>query len=241
MNKTNNLRAYLRDLYEGIVSKKPDASRNPQNFRSEIEAIRTGGEFYEVMDASELPLDAPDGSLALVEGEPIPQSYIVSSVDELPSGAVDGSMAIVTETVVLDGAGTWVFKDELDNLGQYYESWENGISPFEILFSSQGTDFEGFNITTTGPSSWGIYCLNFRVNIFEAINAYTHNPEGSNGITHGWNSSFKTINVSYADKEAKKWLEKHAIQTVKGEESFEVISVLCIRENGEWVYKCEVV
>ena len=69
MNKTNNLRAYLRDLYEGIVSKKPDASRNPQNFRSEIESIRTGGEFYEVMDASELPLDAPDGSLAIVEVE----------------------------------------------------------------------------------------------------------------------------------------------------------------------------
>ena len=104
MNKTNNLRAYLRDLYEGIVSKKPDASRNPQNFRSEIEAIRTGGEFYEVMDASELPEDAPDGSLALVEGEPIPEAYTVSSVDELPSNAVDGSMAIVGND---DIVGSW--------------------------------------------------------------------------------------------------------------------------------------
>jgi hypothetical protein len=97
MNKTNNLRAYLRDLYEGIVSKKPDASRNPQNFRSEIEAIRTGGELYEVMDASELPEDAPNGSLALVEGEPIPEAYTVSSVDELPSDAVDGSLAVVNK------------------------------------------------------------------------------------------------------------------------------------------------
>lgn len=95
MNKTNNLRAYLRDLYEGIVSKKPDASRNPQNFRSEIEAIRTGGEFYEVMDESELPNDAPDGSLALVEGEPIPEAYTASSIDELPTNAVVGSLAKV--------------------------------------------------------------------------------------------------------------------------------------------------
>ena len=42
-DKTNNLKAYLTDLYEGIVSKKPDASRNPQDFRSEIESIETGG------------------------------------------------------------------------------------------------------------------------------------------------------------------------------------------------------
>jgi hypothetical protein len=110
MNKTNNLRAYLRDLYEGIVSKKPDASRNPQNFRSEIEAIRTGGEFYEVMDESELPNDAPDGSLALVEGEPIPEAYTVSSIDELPSNAVDGSMAIVESdnTCYIRENGEWV-------------------------------------------------------------------------------------------------------------------------------------
>lgn len=42
MAKTNNLKDYLTDLYEGIASKKPNASRNPQNFRSEIESIVTG-------------------------------------------------------------------------------------------------------------------------------------------------------------------------------------------------------
>lgn len=41
MGKNNNLKDYLTDLYEGIVSKKADASRNPQNFRAEIEAIQT--------------------------------------------------------------------------------------------------------------------------------------------------------------------------------------------------------
>lgn len=49
MSKKNNLKDYLTDLYEGIVSKKPNASRNPQNFRAEIESIVSTGE-----DANEL-------------------------------------------------------------------------------------------------------------------------------------------------------------------------------------------
>lgn len=43
MSKQDNLKEYLTDLYEGISSKKPGASRNPQNFRGEIESIVTGG------------------------------------------------------------------------------------------------------------------------------------------------------------------------------------------------------
>ena len=39
MSKENNLKDYLTDLYAGIATKKPDASRNPQNFRAEIESI----------------------------------------------------------------------------------------------------------------------------------------------------------------------------------------------------------
>ena len=42
MSKKNNLGDFLADLYQGIVSKKPGASRNPQNFRTEIESIRSG-------------------------------------------------------------------------------------------------------------------------------------------------------------------------------------------------------
>lgn len=41
MGKDNNLKDYLTDLYEGIAKKKANASRNPQNFRSEIESIET--------------------------------------------------------------------------------------------------------------------------------------------------------------------------------------------------------
>lgn len=41
MAKTNNLNDYLADLYLGIRSKNQKASKNPQNFRREIEAIST--------------------------------------------------------------------------------------------------------------------------------------------------------------------------------------------------------
>lgn len=41
MSKKDNLSDFLVDLYQGISSKKPGASRNPQNFRSEIEQIET--------------------------------------------------------------------------------------------------------------------------------------------------------------------------------------------------------
>lgn len=42
MSKQNNLKDYLTDLYEGISTKRPNASRNPQNFRAEIESIESG-------------------------------------------------------------------------------------------------------------------------------------------------------------------------------------------------------
>ena len=39
MPKNNNLQDYLKDLYDGIRSRKPDASKNPQDFRHEIENL----------------------------------------------------------------------------------------------------------------------------------------------------------------------------------------------------------
>ena len=39
MSKQNNLKDYLTDLYEGISSKNPNASRNPQDFRAEMESL----------------------------------------------------------------------------------------------------------------------------------------------------------------------------------------------------------
>ena len=58
MSKENNLKDYLTDLYGGIASKKPDASRNPQNFRAEIEAIETGSNGLPVEVSTQAEIDA---------------------------------------------------------------------------------------------------------------------------------------------------------------------------------------
>lgn len=39
MAKNNNLQDYLKDLYAGISTVKPNASKDPQQFRSEIESL----------------------------------------------------------------------------------------------------------------------------------------------------------------------------------------------------------
>ena len=43
MPKNDNLQDFLNDLYQGIANKKPNASKNPQNFRDEIESIENSG------------------------------------------------------------------------------------------------------------------------------------------------------------------------------------------------------
>lgn len=63
MSKENNLKDYLVDLYRGIASKKPGASKNPQDFRAEIESIVSHsaeclGEH--VINVSELPTENID-------------------------------------------------------------------------------------------------------------------------------------------------------------------------------------
>lgn len=242
MNKTNNLRAYLRDLYEGIVSKKPDASRNPQNFRSEIEAIRTGGELYEVMDASELPEDAPNGSLALVEGEPIPEAYTVSSVDELPSNAVDGSMAIVPSDSIV---GTWVFNETLNfdhiklpNNGDWlrveccgYSNLTNNFDGFAFRNDGGSIIFQAMRDIFNEESDiydlyydgmWDDQMPPFEIYRFDGV--ATLNNEGTS-MPDGYGST---------EEDFIAWLKANT-NRISGGHS------LYTRDNGQWVYKCEVV
>lgn len=93
MGKENNLKDYLTDLYEGIASKKSDASRNPQDFRSEIEAIETGitpsgsktitenGEGIDVTSYATVDVAVPDNT------EP-PELSNEAEINALPVGAV---------------------------------------------------------------------------------------------------------------------------------------------------------
>lgn len=107
MSKRNNLKDYLTDLYQGISSKKPGASRNPQDFRAEIESIKDGGDPLEEFDGICFTTGTPteedhaetlyeyDGKCR-VSGEPaeelpIPDGYIK------PSGSVT-----ITENKTVD-------------------------------------------------------------------------------------------------------------------------------------------
>ena len=91
MSKENNLKDYLTDLYQGIVSKKPGASRNPQNFRSEIEQIETkspewdGG--YETSPDTEIVGgECPAPNIVDISNEPIINNGTYEA-SELVSGA----------------------------------------------------------------------------------------------------------------------------------------------------------
>ena len=176
--------------------------------------IEVGGELYEVESVDELPEDAPDGSLALVEGEPIPQSYTVTSVDELPSNAVDGSLALVDTPHPF--LGTWVLNETISM--PYI-----GIT---LYFTSNGTDF----------------------NSFSGYGTLSYGKEGTNTTAYSagaWSDeAYRTMTITgrgesqdaYYDTLAD-WLKENGVLTEVGV----YIKSLYTRENGEWVYKCEVV
>lgn len=237
-NKTNNLKAYLRDLYEGIVSKKPDASRNPQNFRSEIEAIRTGGELYEVMDASELPEDAPNGSLALVEGEPIPEAYTVSSVAELPSNAVDGSLAVVESDSII-GKYRWNETLDFDALNlPTHDEFENGTQPIDVHIYSLDTAGAGLGEWFRFYKEDGAVCLYLQDTLL-------YNE------SYGWDDSYTQVqllsevltvsNITMSDEGFDITIEDFITWFNQSTERLSGGYSLYTHENGQWVYKCEVV
>lgn len=93
MAKNNNLKDFLIDLYEGIASKKPNASRNPQDFRSEIESIGEGS--YEVYNG------AFEGNAEIVVGGNVEGNtlYIDGTIDSntliISSGSVENNTLII--------------------------------------------------------------------------------------------------------------------------------------------------
>lgn len=194
-----------------------------------------GGELYEVMDASELPEDAPNGSLALVEGEPIPEAYTVSSVNELPSDAVDGSMAIVgTDSIV----GTWKFPAILEKaIDHCYTTEEYQEFPYYRPLNASWEDLN--NGVTVYISSF--YCVEFHNVLTDPdINYYSNGIElgeendcWTYDIVNRWANPYaRKINILEApEAEVENWVREVAKKVYS----------LYIRENGQWVYKCEVV
>lgn len=123
MSKENNLKDYLTDLYDGISSKKPDASRNPQNFRAEIEAIKTGG----------IPWDGD----YTIEGDALPEppkAYHLTSADDLPTDAVDGSLAVVTQ------------KNEVTMFKKKITNFDTTIDNNPVTISMEFESYDPYNI-----------------------------------------------------------------------------------------------
>lgn len=141
-------------------------------------------------------------------------AYTVTSVDELPSNAVDGSLALVDTPHPF--LGTWVLNETISM--PYI-----GIT---LYFTSNGTDFHSFG--GYGTLSYG--------NDDTTINAY------SNGA---WaDEAYRTIAITAKGESASTyydtladWLKENGVLTEAGC----YIKSLYTHENGEWVYKCEVV
>ena len=123
VDKTNNLPAFLKDLYQGIVKKKPDASKNPQNFRGEIEAIETG--------------ITPTGSLTITENGTYPvteKAEVIVAVPEVPEW--DGSF---TKSVNNLTGTTWKIPSgwkTSENQGGFAIDGEFTIENTTIIISS---------------------------------------------------------------------------------------------------------
>lgn len=188
-----------------------------------------GGELYELESAEELPEDAPDGSLALVEVEGssnTPQAYTVTSVDELPSDAVDGSTAIVPSDSI---EGTWQPNDVL-NITIEGEFFVANRTP-----NLTDTELEELGSENSLYSTFAIGLCFLEGTIMGRLVDYNSNyvdyyEEGN------WYRFNKPITF-LEDTDSAEFREfvKSNCNRLSGGYS------LYTRENGQWVYKCEVV
>ena len=150
-----------------------------------------------------------------------PIAYEVSSVDELPSNAVEGSMAIIKNNNILGG---WYINErpniaDIEGLNFSFTSiYDNG----EVLM------LVGWYIDVN-ENELTLYYLNDDGDEFEV---YTLRQVDGEYDGHYWSNygfRFMTITSIPEDYE-EQWVRANAIKTKS----------LYIRENGEWVYKCEV-
>lgn len=111
MAKKDNLKDYLKDLHEGIKTKKPDASRNPQDFRSEIESIETGVSLDPLTNPASsanvlIYKEAYDSNGNIITGTMPNQGTITDTIDginnvsvTIPEGYVSGGTVSLTSDI----------------------------------------------------------------------------------------------------------------------------------------------
>lgn len=224
MSKQNNLKDYLTDLYDGISSKKPDASRNPQNFRAEIEAIKTGG----------IPWDGD----YTIEGEALsdpPIAYHLTSADDLPEDAPDGSLAVVEDSDSI--VGTWLFNEEIPREGMPTHGFKMASYYYYPVQCSKKDDiitnyialanFEEYGIT---EGLWFGLTAELSTNSFDIL----YDTTDFDGNDYGWQGEDeRELTIIRCDDEiVANWIKSNARKLSNG-------YTLYVRENGKWVIKGE--
>lgn len=183
---------------------------------------KTGKVYWDEISLNIVPISAqilPEGE---TNGDNSASIYHAASVDELPSDAADGSLAIVDSNSII---GTWKFNEVLN--------------------------FDALNVSTTTRSSVGLICgddagllppsdyLAFEAFPDGRVDMYL--GESAMYLDGGWDDSFETFTF-YTDVQGLSnlnkddfitWLYQNATR-IRGGNS------LYSRENGEWIYKCEI-
>lgn len=123
------------------------------------------------------------------------QAYTDAAIEELSEKIGEGGGSSAPSLI-----GTWTVVDEP----------EIPTSDLPLSFTSNGTEYMAIGTTSMGSSSWGINALSYQAKnggYYDA--AYTSNPSGSYGITHGWsNEAYKILTVTEepTDANAIAWL-----------------------------------
>ena len=143
-----------------------------------------------------------------------PSAYTVSSVDELPSDAVDGSTAIVSNN---DIKGNWLLNEQV--------AIEDGMDLYPSFTMHNYRDNSVIKVTNIYAIDEGGYLqLYYMTEDEDEYPAYDTMSEIFTSFT------FRNIRVIEADAEAEAWIRANGKK----------LPSFYIRENGEWVYKCEV-
>lgn len=159
-------------------------------------------------------------------------AYTVASVDKLPSDAPDGSTALVESDII----GTWVFDEYLGSYPENGEDYADIHIRFDVkddtreyawnCFSIMGRQDQLRNIEIAEIEySWLSKRGDFETQGALTTAFYEQWIQGNETVTFREN----TDNTDFVD-----WVRHNANRIKEG-------YTLYTRENGEWVYKCEVV
>lgn len=142
-------------------------------------------------------------------------AYTVSSVDELPSDAVEGSMAIVSNDDIIGG---WLLNERVAIVAD--------IDLYPTFIVRVGSNNMPIKITNmyTAEEDDDIVLYYYDENDNEYA---VYNTELDEFATF----QYRNIRVIEADSESEAWIRANGKK----------LPSLYTRENGEWVYKCEIV